>query len=152
MQEQIKCPKCGNTQLSVDKKGFSGRKAAAGVILTGGIGLLAGTLGSNKIIITCLGCGNQFKPGNTAPTNIINRQPKLLNRETNTNHWKFIKYLSLVLFIIMLIPTIISLIIVFTTNTEYSIATISIFGIPSLILYLMYVIAKKRSVKKHERS
>ena len=60
---QILCPKCGSNQLTAHKKGFSGKKAVAGAILTGGIGLLAGTIGSNKIIITCLNCGHQFKPG-----------------------------------------------------------------------------------------
>lgn len=59
----IKCPKCSSTQLTANKKGFSGTKAVGGAILTGGIGLLAGTIGSNKINITCLACGNQFKPG-----------------------------------------------------------------------------------------
>jgi len=62
------CPKCKSTQISANKKGFSGKKAVAGAVLTGGIGLLAGTMGSNKIIITCLSCGNQFKPG-TKPVN-----------------------------------------------------------------------------------
>ncbi len=60
---EIKCPKCGSTQLTANKKGFSGTKAVGGAILTGGIGLLAGTIGSNKINITCLACGNQFRPG-----------------------------------------------------------------------------------------
>ncbi len=59
MEKEICCPKCGSTQLSANKKGFSGKKAVAGGILTGGIGLLAGTIGSNKIIITCLSCKYQ---------------------------------------------------------------------------------------------
>jgi hypothetical protein len=63
MNNEIKCPKCGSTQLTTDKKGFSGKQAIGGAILTGGIGVLAGTIGSNKVIITCLACGNQFKPG-----------------------------------------------------------------------------------------
>lgn len=63
MSSEIKCPKCGSSQITADKKGFSGKKAVAGAVLTGGIGLLAGTLGSNKVIITCLACGNQWKPG-----------------------------------------------------------------------------------------
>ncbi|MES2265578.1 MAG: hypothetical protein V4520_02380 [Bacteroidota bacterium] len=63
MSEEIKCPKCASNQLTANKKGFSGGKAVAGALLTGGIGLLAGTIGSNKVIITCLNCGNQFKPG-----------------------------------------------------------------------------------------
>ena len=61
--DNIKCPKCGSTQITTDKKGFSGKKAVAGAVLTGGIGLLAGTIGSNKIVITCLSCGKQFRPG-----------------------------------------------------------------------------------------
>ena len=59
----ILCPKCGSNQLSANKKGFSGKKAVAGAVLTGGIGLLAGTIGSNKVKITCLACGHQFSPG-----------------------------------------------------------------------------------------
>src|ERR1700761_2984647 len=62
-QNQIVCPKCGSNQLSANKKGFSGQKAVAGAVLTGGIGLLAGTIGSNKIKITCLACGHVFSPG-----------------------------------------------------------------------------------------
>ena len=65
MDNSIKCPKCGSTQISANKKGFSGKKAAAGVVLTGGIGLLAGTIGSGKIIITCLSCGYSHKAGSS---------------------------------------------------------------------------------------
>lgn len=63
MEDQVKCPRCGSTQISADKKGFSGTKAVAGAALTGGIGLLAGTIGSNRIKITCLNCGHIFYPG-----------------------------------------------------------------------------------------
>lgn len=66
MSDEIRCPKCGSQQLTANKKGFSGKKAVAGAILTGGVGILAGTLGSNKIKITCLNCGNEFKPGQGA--------------------------------------------------------------------------------------
>jgi len=44
MSDQIKCPRCQSSQVAVNKKGFSGGKALAGATLTGGIGLLAGTL------------------------------------------------------------------------------------------------------------
>lgn len=57
------CPKCLSTNLSANKKGFSTGKAIAGTILTGPIGILAGGLGSGKIVVTCLNCGNKFKPG-----------------------------------------------------------------------------------------
>ena len=63
MAPEIKCPKCQSTQITADKKGFSGKQAVGGALLTGGIGLLAGTIGSNKIKITCLSCGHKFNPG-----------------------------------------------------------------------------------------
>lgn len=59
----VKCPKCGSTQITAGKHGFSAGKAVGGALLTGGIGLLAGMHGSKKIEITCLNCGNKFKPG-----------------------------------------------------------------------------------------
>jgi DNA-directed RNA polymerase subunit RPC12/RpoP len=62
-EEKIQCPKCGSTQLTSGKHGFSAGKAVGGALLTGGIGLLAGLHGSNKVEITCLKCGNKFKPG-----------------------------------------------------------------------------------------
>ncbi len=44
---------------SFSKKGFSCKKALAGAVVSGGVGLLAGTIGSKKIIITCLHCSYQ---------------------------------------------------------------------------------------------
>jgi predicted nucleic-acid-binding Zn-ribbon protein len=61
--EQICCPKCGSNQFTTNKKGFSGKKALVGAMLTGGVGLLAGTIGSNKLINTCLKCGNKWGVG-----------------------------------------------------------------------------------------
>jgi predicted nucleic-acid-binding Zn-ribbon protein len=61
MENNIKCPKCYSENLSSDKKGFSGKNAVVGAIATGGIGILAGTIGSNQMIITCLNCGNKYK-------------------------------------------------------------------------------------------
>lgn len=60
-EEVIRCPKCKSSQLYSSKKGFSGKKAVVGGLLTGGIGILAGTIGSNKIIYTCISCGKKFK-------------------------------------------------------------------------------------------
>lgn len=59
----IRCPKCNSTQVTANKKGFSAGKAIGGALLTGGIGLVAGAIGSGKIRITCLSCGHVFKPG-----------------------------------------------------------------------------------------
>jgi len=62
-EEQIKCPQCRSTQLTANQKGFGIGKAAIGGILTGGIGLLGGFIGSKKVKITCLKCGHSWKPG-----------------------------------------------------------------------------------------
>ena len=62
-EEYLCCPKCGSRELHAEHKGFSGGKALAGALLTGGIGLLAGTIGSRDTQITCLKCGNKFKAG-----------------------------------------------------------------------------------------
>lgn len=70
MANQIQCPKCNSTQITANRKGFSGGKAIAGAILTGGVGLLAGTIGSKKIVITCLNCGKSFAPGQGAKQSV----------------------------------------------------------------------------------
>ncbi|HRN80175.1 MAG TPA: hypothetical protein PKY29_04345 [Ferruginibacter sp.] len=62
-QEKVFCPKCKSTELTANKKGFSAGQAVGGALLTGGIGLVAGAIGSGKVRITCLNCGNRFKPG-----------------------------------------------------------------------------------------
>ncbi len=45
---EILCPKCKSADTHAEKRGWSG---------------LTGLIGSRKIVITCLACGNQFKPG-----------------------------------------------------------------------------------------
>ena len=59
----IRCPRCGSTQLTANKKGFSLLKGALGVATIGGYGVVAAGHGKNKVLITCLNCGKQFKPG-----------------------------------------------------------------------------------------
>ena len=61
--EYLCCPKCSSKELHAEKSGFSGSKALAGVVVAGGIGLLAGTIGSRDVKITCLKCGNKFNAG-----------------------------------------------------------------------------------------
>ena len=79
---ELQCPKCNSNQLTANKKGFSGKQAVAGAILTGGIGLLAGTIGSKRVIITCLSCGKEFKPGEGKTVNIYSSEkPKAIDRE-----------------------------------------------------------------------
>lgn len=60
---EVKCPNCRSTQIAAKQKGYSWGKAAAGVVLTGGIGLLAGGIGSKQIVVTCLNCGHTWQPG-----------------------------------------------------------------------------------------
>lgn len=55
-EDKVYCPNCLSTQITAQKKGFS-----VGQAIT--FGMLAGMVGSNKIEITCLNCGNKFKPG-----------------------------------------------------------------------------------------
>lgn len=60
---QACCPNCGSISLSANKKGFGLIKGAAGVIVAGPVGVIAAGHGKNKVIVTCLNCGKQFKPG-----------------------------------------------------------------------------------------
>jgi len=60
--DEIKCSKCRSTKITANKKGFGAGKALVGGLLTGGIGLLGGFIGSKKIIITCLNCGHKWSP------------------------------------------------------------------------------------------
>lgn len=62
-EDRLYCPNCGSSHLTADKKGFGAGKAVAGAVLTGGIGLLAGFIGSGDVKITCLKCGQKWKPG-----------------------------------------------------------------------------------------
>jgi Predicted RNA-binding protein (consists of S1 domain and a Zn-ribbon domain) len=59
----VKCPNCGSTQIAASSKGFGLGKAAAGGLLFGAVGLLGGFIGSNKVMVTCLKCGSQWKAG-----------------------------------------------------------------------------------------
>lgn len=59
----IRCPKCRCDQVTANKQGFGAGKALGGVVLTGGVGLLAGFIGSGKVWITCLKCGHKWKAG-----------------------------------------------------------------------------------------
>jgi tellurium resistance protein TerD len=56
MENQAKCPRCGSSSIHAGKKGFSGSKACCGALLVGPLGLLCGTAGKNKVIVTCMNC------------------------------------------------------------------------------------------------
>ena len=59
-EEKLFCPYCLSSMVQFNKKGFGAGKAVAGVLLTGGIGALAGTLGMNKIHGRCAKCNKTF--------------------------------------------------------------------------------------------
>lgn len=61
IEEYISCPKCGAKDLYSNKQGFGAGKAIVGGLIVGPLGILAGGINSNKILLTCQGCGNQFK-------------------------------------------------------------------------------------------
>lgn len=67
-EDKLYCPYCGSSQLIANKKGFGAGKAVAGAALTGGIGLLAGFIGSGNVKITCLKCGCKWNPGQLKTT------------------------------------------------------------------------------------
>lgn len=81
-----KCPKCGSTNIHADKKGFGVKKSLVGGVLIGGVGLLAGVVGSNKIRLTCLDCGFEFKPGDKAPNGFMENYTPIVQVETPIAH------------------------------------------------------------------
>ena len=85
MTKIIACPKCSSISLSDSKKGYSVGKAAAGLLIPGGI--LWGLHGRNKIIITCLSCGHKFKPGEgkSIDDNISQSAPHTIANQTIDN-------------------------------------------------------------------
>ena len=85
MSADVKCPKCGSTQVSAQKRGFSGGKAAAGVILTGGVGGLAGLHGADKIEVHCMKCGHHWNPVEQAKQETYQRQQAA---DTYKKAWK----------------------------------------------------------------
>lgn len=87
--DKIKCPKCGSDSITLvsntQKKGFSSGNACCGYFLLGPIGVLCGSLGSNKTSTTeywvCGGCGNKFQSnsGNAAKEKIKHQGMLLSN-------------------------------------------------------------------------
>lgn len=102
-QEVIRCPKCYSTNLHVDKKGFSGGKAFVGAITVGNLGLLAGTIGSNDILITCLKCGHKFNPVKDAKRKRDQEAQERMSKE-NPQEWLLPLYVVPLLFSCYLFP------------------------------------------------
>jgi hypothetical protein len=65
-ETQIRCPKCGSTQIMANKKGFDVGKAIVGSLVTPlVVGAVAGLWGSNDIRLNCLNCGHRWEPKKT---------------------------------------------------------------------------------------
>ncbi len=60
---KVYCPKCLSTEVTAQKKGFGFVRGALGVAVGVDVGMIAGGIGSKKIVLTCLKCGYQWKPG-----------------------------------------------------------------------------------------
>ncbi len=63
MADEVRCPRCGSTQLTTKDRGFSLGRAVQGGLLLGPLGLAGGLLGSKKTMIVCLQCGREWEAG-----------------------------------------------------------------------------------------
>lgn len=60
VETTLHCPKCGSTDVHMEKRGYSIKKGLVGGFLLGPIGLLAGAHKRNKLRYTCLSCNHQW--------------------------------------------------------------------------------------------
>ena len=49
-EHNVRCPLCGSTQIHAGRRGWK---------------LSTGWMGSSQVILTCMKCGRQFRPGQT---------------------------------------------------------------------------------------
>lgn len=66
MGNQIRCPRCGSTQILFGRKGYNGAAGLVGALCLGPIGLLAGCAGSGDVELTCMLCSFRWKPSSLA--------------------------------------------------------------------------------------
>lgn len=107
--DKLYCPKCGSTQLVANKKGFGAGKALTGAVLTGGVGLLAGFIGSGNIRVTCLKCGSVWAPGQLRTTPKPNDPPAIIEwrRQKEKEKTRKDTAIGCLMFIVILIAFII---------------------------------------------
>lgn len=97
---KIKCPKCQSDNIIGGKKGFSGANAVGGAILTGGIGILAGTIGSNKVELSCLSCGKKFKPGEDLRS-VRKKKHQQAKANSDPKFWVFLIVIAFTVFLLL---------------------------------------------------
>lgn len=54
------CPRCGSSNYSTHKRGYSWTYGCLGVLVLNIFGLLLGRIGSNKIVFYCRDCGEEW--------------------------------------------------------------------------------------------
>ena len=59
----VLCPKCQSDQITANKQGANVKRAVIGAVLLGPFGLAFGAKDRNKVVITCLACGNTWPAG-----------------------------------------------------------------------------------------
>ena len=62
-ESDVRCPKCGSDQVTANQRGVKVTRSLVTGFFLGPLGWLAGVPGRRSIIITCLACGNRWKPG-----------------------------------------------------------------------------------------
>lgn len=60
----VYCPKCHSTNITAQKRGFGVIRGLVGGTLlhSAAAGAVVGAAGSNKVLLTCMKCGHQWKP------------------------------------------------------------------------------------------
>lgn len=112
--QEVLCPKCHSNQIAAGKKGFNNVIGGIGMLSGDAMkGLAMGTLGSNKVIITCLQCGHQFQPGQGAVRTVKetgeqkqeeqSQQEYIIEPQKVNENDKVAKTITAVIFIIFLI-------------------------------------------------
>lgn len=101
-EDKLYCPHCGSSQLVTNRKGFRAGKAATGALLTGGIGLLAGFMGSDELKVICLKCGAEWHPGELRTTPLSKEEI-----DKNKKHDSCLGRIAMLLLLIMFIISII---------------------------------------------
>jgi len=81
----MKCPICKGTDITAQKAGFGVGKAVAGAVATGGIGLVAGFIGSNRVMVHCLACGHKWNPAKQAKNEKAERER--IKRKRSDARW-----------------------------------------------------------------
>ncbi len=105
MKEHIICPKCHSDQISANQKGFNSSAGGLGMLTGGALtGMAYGNLGSGKIIITCLKCGNKFEPGSGAIKTIgEDGKENIVYQTKPKSNAKVVIIVSLLIFLVLFI-------------------------------------------------